>query len=139
MRHSLKLKKMKMGIARMGPITLSLRKIVISHFLYILKTKIVIRSDGPYLIRLRKPPSKENEGSESKKVGHTVGGDDFNRDVQQATSMMVNLIDNNKVNCFRGEKKWFIRKMINTQRAIPTVGITIGKKESMITCRKETW
>jgi hypothetical protein len=69
-------------------------------FLFLLKTKLVIRSDGPYLIRLRKPPSKENEGNESKKVGQAVGGDDFNRDVQQATSMMVNLIDNNKVNFF---------------------------------------
>jgi len=63
--------------------------------------KNFIRSDGPYLIRLRKPPSKENDGSESKRLGgmdrgDRVGGDDFNRDVQQATSMMVNLIDNNK-------------------------------------------
>lgn len=50
----------------------------------------VIRSDGPYLIRLRKPPSKDIEASEQK-------GDGFNRDVQQATTMMVDLIGNNKV------------------------------------------
>lgn len=63
--------------------------------------KNFIRSDGPYLIRLRKPPSKENEGSDSKRVGHPdqphrMSGDEFNRDVQQATSMMVDIIDNHK-------------------------------------------
>lgn len=51
--------------------------------------KNFIRSDGPYLIRLRKPPSKDIEASEQK-------GDGFNRDVQQATTMMVDLIGNNK-------------------------------------------
>ena len=62
----------------------------------------VIRPDGPYLIRLRKPPSKgenidSNTGnslSDKKNNSFTINdnlqGDEFNRDVTNATSMMVN-------------------------------------------------
>lgn len=69
--------------------------------------KNFIRSDGPYLIRLKKPPSKEgqlesntgNSISDKKNNSFTINdnnqGDEFNRDVTNATSMMVNLIANN--------------------------------------------
>jgi len=71
--------------------------------------KNFIRSDGPYLIRLKKPPSKEgqlesntgNSISDKKNNSFTINdnnqGDEFNRDVTNATSMMVNLIANNNV------------------------------------------
>lgn len=60
--------------------------------------KKLIRSDGPYLIRQRKPPSNQNEASNTKgDYDEDIKADEFSRDVQQATSYMVNLIGNNKV------------------------------------------